>query len=206
MKMTKKPSQYEKMLAGEPYFGIDEELINMGEQAQTRLKAYRKIDDEDKDAKQKALSNIFGSLGEHTVIAEPFYIDFGIHTHIGNGFINMGCTFLDGNKITIGDFTLIGPHVQLLASGHPANPDERIPDNLEDFFMGKAEADDFNTNIAKPITIGEKCWIGGGAIVMGGVTIGDGTTIGAGSVVTKDIPARCVAVGNPARVIRYFDD
>ena len=206
MKMTKKPSEYEKMLAGKYYCGIDEELMAMAAEAQTRLKAYRAVDDADKAAKHAALAKIFGSIGENTIVAEPFYIDFGIHTHIGNCFINIVSTFLDGNKIKIGDYTLIGPHVQLLASSHPADPEERIPDNFEDLFSGNADQDDFNTNICKPISIGKKCWIGGGAIIMGGVTIGDGTTIGAGSVVTKDIPARCVAVGNPARVIKYFDD
>ncbi|MEO0782984.1 MAG: DapH/DapD/GlmU-related protein, partial [Pseudomonadota bacterium] len=59
----------------------------------------------------------------------------------------------------------------------------------------------YNTT-AKPISIGEKVWIGGGAIILPGVRIGDGTTIGAGSVVTKDVPDRVFAAGNPARVIR----
>ena len=47
-------------------------------------------------------------------------------------------------------------------------------------------------------------WIGGGSIILAGITIGTGSVIGAGSVVTKSIPANCVAVGNPCKVIRYL--
>lgn len=204
--MTKKPTQYEKMLLGVAYCGLDAELHGLAAQGQANLKAYQAVSEQDEAAKRTALEKVFGTIGEHTKIVEPFYIDYGIHTHIGNGFINMGCVFLDGNKITIGDGTLVGPFVQFLSTSHPAHPDERIPDNIADILTDEFDPDDFSTNIAKPINIGEKCWIGGGAIIMGGVTIGDGTTIGAGSVVTKDIPARCVAVGNPAKVIKYFDE
>lgn len=204
--MTKNKSEYEKMLAAEPYFGMDVELLALSAQGQANMKAYQVIPEADEAARKLALSKVFGSVGENTRIVEPFYIDFGCHVHLGNGFINMGCTFLDGNKITIGDMTLVGPHVQFLATGHQAHPDERISERLIGFFKGENDASGVHTNISKPITVGEKCWIGGGAIILGGVTIGDGTTIGAGSVVTKDIPARCLAVGNPAKVIRYFDE
>ncbi|PCI86427.1 MAG: maltose acetyltransferase [Hyphomicrobiales bacterium] len=204
--MTKKPTEYEKMLAAEPYFGLDAEIMALAAQGRANMKAYQVIPEEDEAARQVALGKIFGSGGENVKIVEPFYIDYGCHVHLGSGFINMGCTFLDGNKINIGDMTLVGPHVQFLATSHPAHPDERISERLIGYFMGENDASDIGMNISKPIVVGEKCWIGGGAIIMGGVTIGDGTTIGAGSVVTKDIPARCVAVGSPARVIRYFDE
>ena len=58
----------------------------------------------------------------------------------------------------------------------------------------------------KPIKIGNNVWIGGNVIVLPGVNIGDNVVIGAGSVVTKDIPANCVAVGNPCRVIRKINE
>ena len=54
----------------------------------------------------------------------------------------------------------------------------------------------------RPITVGDDCWLGGGVIVCPGVAIGDRSVIGAGAVVTRDIPADSVAVGNPACVIR----
>lgn len=88
--------------------------------------------------------------------------------------------------ITIGRDCQIGPNVQLLTPTHPVEPEPR---------RDKLEA-------AKPITIGDNVWLGGGAIVLAGVTIGDNSVIGAGAVVTKDVPANVVAVGNPARVIR----
>ena len=58
---------------------------------------------------------------------------------------------------------------------------------------------------AKPIKIGNSVWIGAGAIVLPGVTIGDRVVIGAGAVVNRDLPDDCVAVGNPARVIKRLE-
>ena len=101
-------------------------------------------------------------------------------------FVNANCTFLDGGYITIGTHTLVGPCVQIYTPHHPMDYQER---------RGSKE-------YAYPVTIGEDCWIGGGAIICPGVTIGNRCVIGAGSVVTKDIPDDSVAVGNPARVIR----
>ena len=101
-------------------------------------------------------------------------------------FVNANCTFLDGGYITIGAHTLIGPCVQIYTPHHPVD------------YVERREPKEY----AYPVTIGEDCWIGGGAVICPGVTIGDRCIIGAGSVVTKDIPADSVAVGNPARVIK----
>lgn len=57
---------------------------------------------------------------------------------------------------------------------------------------------------SEPVTIGDGAWIGGGVIILPGVTIGENSVIGAGSVVTRSIPANCVAVGNPCKPIRYL--
>lgn len=57
--------------------------------------------------------------------------------------------------------------------------------------------------IAKPITLGDNVWVGGNASILMGVTIGNNAVIGAGSVVTHDIPDNAVAMGNPARVVRF---
>ena len=59
---------------------------------------------------------------------------------------------------------------------------------------------------ARPITIGDNCWIAGNVTICGGVTIGEGCVIGAGSVVTRDIPANSLAVGVPCRVIREITE
>jgi maltose O-acetyltransferase len=146
------------------------------------------------------LRDMLGSFGASAIVS-PVTWEYGKHIHIGNGcFINFDCIFLDGADITIGDGTALAPRVQLLTAGHPVDPSERI---TRDVVTGQRNG---AMSINKPITIGKDCWIGAGAIVLGGVTIGDGTTIGAASVVTKDIPAGVVAVGNPCRVLRSAMD
>ena len=100
--------------------------------------------------------------------------------------MNVGLVALDVAPITIGDDVQIGPGVQLLTPTHPVEAEPR---------RAKWEA-------AKPIVVGDNVWLGGGAIVLPGVTIGENTVVGAGTVVTKDLPAGVVAVGNPARILR----
>jgi len=101
-------------------------------------------------------------------------------------FANYGLMCMDVATITIGDDVQIGPNVQLLTPTHPLEPGPR---------RDKWEA-------AKPIVLGDNVWLGGGVIVCPGVTIGADTVVGAGSVVTRDLPAGVLAVGNPARVVR----
>ena len=90
----------------------------------------------------------------------------------------------------IGAHSLLGPRIGIYAVNHALDPLERLQGDC----MGK------------PITIGNNVWIGGDTKILAGVTIGDNTVIGAGSVVTKDIPANVVAVGNPCRVIRKITE
>ena len=89
----------------------------------------------------------------------------------------------------MGNNVFLGPNVQLYGAYHPVIASERIK----------------GPEYASPIIIGNNAWIGGSSIIMHGVTIGENTTIGAGSVVTKDIPANVLAVGNPCRVIRKLE-
>lgn len=93
-------------------------------------------------------------------------------------------------KVHIGSRTLFGPNVQIYTAEHPLRPEDR------NGTKGRESA--------RPIRIGNDCWIGGAAIILPGVTIGDGVTVGAGSVVTRDVPARSVVVGNPARVVKVI--
>ena len=88
--------------------------------------------------------------------------------------------------MTIGNHVFLGPNVSLFTACHPINPEERR----------------LGMEWAKPITIGDDVWIGGNVTILPGVTIGQRCTIGAGSVVTKDIPADSIAVGNPCHVIK----
>lgn len=80
----------------------------------------------------------------------------------------------------------IGPNVSIFTACHPIDPVERNK----------------GVEWAEPVTIGNSVWIGGDTTILPGVTIGDNVTIGAGSVVTKNIPSNCVAVGNPCKVKR----
>ena len=105
-------------------------------------------------------------------------------------YANFNLTLVDDTHIYIGSNTMIGPNVIIATAGHPVLPELRL------------KVAQFNA----PVHIGKNCWLGAGAIVLPGVTIGDNTVIGAGSVVTKDIPANVVAVGNPCRVLRSIGD
>ena len=134
-----------------------------------------------------ALEEMIPGIPTSTVIAPPFHCDHGHGIHLGeNVIININAVMLDGGDITIGDHTLIGPNCAFYTSCHSLDYLERRKPQ----------------ETCKPITIGEDCWLGGNVVVLGGVTIGPRTVIGAGSVVVKDIPADCVAVGNPCRVVK----
>lgn len=177
----------ERMLAGEPYFADDPELVAAAKRARRLMTQYNATAADDRDTARAVLAELLGAIGEDSHIRAPLYVDYGTQIVVGDRvFANFGLTALDCAAITIGDDTQIGPHVQLLTPTHPIEPVAR---------RSKVEA-------AAPITIGANVWIGGGAIVLAGVTIGDNSVIGAGAVVTRDVPANVVAVGNPARVIR----
>jgi maltose O-acetyltransferase len=174
----------EKMLAGEPYFADDPELVAAARRARRLMEEYNSAREL---VRPGILRELLGSVGEDVSVRPPLYVDYGSQLSVGDRvFVNFGLTALDCAAIAIGDDTQIGPHVQLLTPMHPLDADER---------RTKIES-------AAPISIGSNVWIGGGAIVLAGVTIGDNAVIGAGSVVTRDVPADAVAVGNPARVIR----
>jgi maltose O-acetyltransferase len=189
-------SGYTKMRAGEFYKGPDFYLIELQMEARRKLDALNAIPSFDMERRGPMLKDQLGSFGESFVVS-PVTWEYGKHIHLGDGvLINFECIFLDGADIRIGDGTAVAPRVQFLTAGHPVDAAERV---TRDPVTGKANG---GITVNKPITIGKDCWIGAGTIIVGGVTIGDGTTIGAGSVVTRDIPAGVVAVGNPCRVIR----
>lgn len=177
----------ERMLAGDLYIADDPESMARHDRAVRLARAYGDAFVDDAAAARPLLEALLGELGEGAVITPPVYVDYGEQIRFGaRSFANYGLTALDVAPITIGEDVQIGPNVQLLTPTHPIDPEAR---------RAKLEA-------AEPITIGDNVWLGGGVIVCPGVTIGEGSVIGAGAVVTRDIPANVVAVGNPARVIR----
>ncbi len=183
-------SMKERMLAGEPYLAEGPEILADLQRAARLMERVNTSPADDPDARLAALRELLGELGEDTWIRPPFHCDYGYHIRIGpRSFVNFNAVFLDVAPITIGADVQVGPNVQLLTPTHPVDPEQR---------RAKWEA-------AKPITIGDNVWLGGGAIVLAGVTVGENTVVGAGAVVTKDLPANVVAVGNPARPVRQLD-
>lgn len=191
-------TEKEKMLAGELYDCGDKELLERWHKAKRLQKEYNQADSTDSKLLNKILTELIGSRGENVWITAPFFVDYGENIHIGNNVeINMNCIFLDCNRITIGDNSGIAPGVHIYTVFHPVEAAERLSYNNDNEFP-------FWKSLTAPVTIGNNVWIGGGAIILPGVTIGDNTTIGAGSVVNKDIPANCLAIGNPCRVIKFL--
>jgi maltose O-acetyltransferase len=187
-------TEEQKMLAGDPYSSRDPELLGQYHRCRTLLKEFHALDSRDLDGRRRVLGSLFHHLGEGAWIEAPFSCEYGRYISIGrNSFVNVNCVFADNHRIEIGDDTLIGPAVQIYTAGHPLDPDERL--------LPPGSPAPYLTT-AKPVTVGHRCWIGGGAILLPGVTIGDGTTVGAGSVVTKSLPPRSIAAGNPCRILR----
>jgi maltose O-acetyltransferase len=177
----------ERMVAGDLYIADDPEIARRQQHAVRLAARFQAAFAEDTEAAQSILAELLGAVGPEAHVRPPLYVDYGSNITIGaRTFVNYNLTALDVAAITIGEDCQIGPNVQLLTPTHPLEPQPR---------RDKLEA-------ARPITIGDNVWIGGGAIVLPGVTVGDDSVIGAGAVVTKDVPAGVVAVGNPARPVR----
>lgn len=137
------------------------------------------------------LKEIFGTVGVEPFIETPFHAAYGCNTHIGNHFYaNFNLVLVDDGEIFIGDDVMIAPNVTISTTGHPIDPYYRS----------------FGTQYSLPVKIGNTVWIGANVVILPGVTIGENSVIGAGSVVTHDIPANVVAVGNPCRVMREITE
>lgn len=193
-----KKSELEKCLAGELFNGSDPELLQMTLNAKRIIKTLNGTDYGESHLRYDLLKQLFGRIGENVCVDIDFHCEYGKHILCGNRvIINMNCTFVDNNIIEIGDDVLIASNVQIYTATHSTVMMERL---VQDWHPGKEICQTY----AKPVKIGNGAWIGGGAIILPGVTIGERSVIGAGSVVTRSIPADCVAVGNPCRVIRHL--
>lgn len=181
----------ERMMAGDWYIAKDPTNAERYERAVRLSAEYLEAFNKREPGARDLLVDLIGDLGEGAEIRPPLYLDYGDFLTVGEGtFINFGLVALDVAQITIGRDCQIGPNVQLLTPIHPIAAKPR---------RDKIEA-------AKPITLGDNVWLGGGVIVCPGVNIGDNTVVGAGAVVTKDLPANVVAVGNPATVIKQVEE
>lgn len=184
-------TEKEKMLSGELYNALDQQLTE--ERLKTRLliKALNDTREDEVTERHRILQELIPDAGAELWLQPPFYCDYGSNIKTGEKvFFNFNCVVLDVMQVTIGSRTLFGPNVQIYTATHPINYKERAS-GLE---------------YAKPISIGEDVWVGGSVVICPGVTIGNRTIIGAGSVVTKDIPDDVFAAGNPCRVIRILEE
>ena len=184
-------TEREKGLNGELYNpNYDEEIIRLREKMQDLCFQYNNILPSKIDERKLLIKKMVNNIGDNFLLEQPIYFDYG-NISIGERFYsNHGLTILDGAMVSFGDDVFIGPNCQFYTASHPIDYKLRNK-GLE---------------TASKITIGNNVWFGGGVIVLGGVTIGDDVVIGAGSVVTKDIPSHCVAVGNPCKVIKRIKE
>ena len=181
-------TEKEKIHSGQLYFPEDPEIIKEQRIYQDLLMYYNTIPHTKQEERDKILKQLLGDVGENCYIETPFHANWGgHHVHFGHTvYANSGLTLVDDTHIYVGDNTMFGPNVTIATAGHPIDPELR------------RQGLQYNL----PVHIGKNCWLGAGVTVMPGVTIGDNAVIGAGSIVTRDIPANVVAVGNPCRVVR----
>lgn len=182
----------EKLHTGELYLPNDDSIMKEQFECLEKLYDYNATRPLEQEKRQTLLKEMFAEIGEECYIEPPLHSNFGgKHVHFGkNVYANFNLTLVDDTHIYVGDYTMLGPNVVLATAGHPILPELR------------ERAYQYNM----PVHIGRNCWLGAGVIVLPGVSIGDNTVIGAGSVVTKDIPANVVAVGNPCRVLREIGE
>lgn len=182
----------EKMHSGKLYLPLDEEIVKEQTMCLEKLYDYNATRPLEQEKRTALLKEMFAEIGEGCYIEPPLHANFGgRHVYFGkNVYANFNLTLVDDTHIYVGDNTMIGPNVTIASAGHPILPELR------------EKGYQFNM----PVHIGKNCWIGAGVVIVPGINIGYNTVIGAGSIVTKDIPANSVAVGNPCRVIREIND
>lgn len=182
----------EKMHSGLVYYPSGDDIMVEQLECVNKLYDFNLTRPTELKKRGEMLKEMFAQIGDDCYIEPPLHANWGgKHVHFGKGvYANFNLTLVDDTHIYVGDYTMFGPNVTVATAGHPILPELR------------EQAYQFNM----PVHIGRNCWLGAGVVVLPGVTIGDNTVIGAGSVVTKDIPANVVAVGNPCRVLREIGE
>lgn len=182
----------DKMLTGDLYLPDGDDVMKDQLLCLEKLYDYNATRPLEGEKRFQLLKEMFAEIGEDCYIEPPLRANWGgHHVHFGKRvYANFNLTLVDDSHIYVGDYTMIGPNVTIATAGHPILPELREKN--------------YQYNI--PVHIGKNCWLGAGVVVLPGVTIGDNTVIGAGSIVTKDIPANVVAVGNPCRVLREINE
>lgn len=181
-------TNYEKLHTGDVYDPSTGDVMDVQLNCLEKLYDFNATRPHDLALRASLLKEMFAEIGENCYIEPPLHSNWGgHHVHFGkNVYANFNLTLVDDTHIYVGDSTMLGPNVTLATAGHPILPELR----------------ERQLQYNMPVHIGKNCWLGAGVVVLPGVTIGDNTVIGAGSIVTRDIPANVVAVGNPCRVLR----
>ena len=182
----------EKLHSGALYLPDDEDIMRLQTQCFEKLYDFNATRPSQLEKREELLSDMFAELGEGCYIEPPLHANWGgRHVHFGDHvYANFNLTLVDDTHIYVGSCTMLAPNVTIATAGHPIAPPLRK----------------HGVQYNAAVHIGKNCWIGAGALIMPGVSIGDNSVIGAGSVVTKDIPANVVALGNPCRVYREIGE
>jgi galactoside O-acetyltransferase len=181
----------DKMHHQKVYFCDDKALVSEQMQCLETLYDFNLTRPAEVKKREIILSKLFAEIGDNCYIEPPLHANWGQHTHLGdNVYANFNLTLVDDTHIYIGNYVMIGPNVTIATAGHPITPERR------------KKAAQFNI----PVYIGNNVWIGANCVILPGVTIGENSVIGAGSIVTKNIPANVIAVGNPCHILREIND
>lgn len=190
----------EKIKAGILFCPGDQELKAIKRKTHNLNIDYNQTYEDETEKRTAILSEIIREMGENGFIQGPVTFHYGKHTRIGKNFFgNFHLTIQDDAEVVIGDNCNFGPNVTIVTPIHPMLASERR-------MMLTPEGEKKKLCYAKPVHIGNDCWLCANVTVCPGVTIGDNCVIGAGSVVTRDIPSNCFAAGNPCRVIRELTE
>ena len=180
-------SEKEKMLSGELYDPSDDELLKLRLKARLLTEELNTTSDEFRCKRVEIIKSLFGTTGENIYIESTFNCDYGSNIHVGDNFYaNFGCVILDVAEVKFGKNCLLAPQVGIYTATHSLDPVER----------------NSGLELARPITIGDNCWIGGNAVINPGVTLGDNVVVASGAVVTKSFGDNVVIGGNPAKVLK----
>ncbi len=182
----------QRMQSGKLYYCTDPELMKIQAQCLEKLYEFNQTRPSEPEKRSAMLREMFAEIGTDCYIEPPFRANWGgKHVHFGNAvYANFNLTLVDDGDIFVGDNVMFAPNVTVISATHPIHPGLR-----------RKQAQ-YNL----PVVIRDNVWIGAGALILPGITIGENSVIGAGSVVTKDVPANVVAVGNPCRVLREISE
>lgn len=183
-------TEKEKMLAGELYLGFDPALLAERQHAKRLCRAFNATTEEQMSERDALLRQLLGSCGKNAFVEPSFRCDYGSNVHVGDNFYaNFDLIVLDVCEVRIGHDCLIAPRVSIFTATHPTDAETRAS----------------GVEYGKPVTIGNRVWIGGHAVINPGVTIGDNVIVAAGAVVTRDVPSNVVVAGVPAKIVRHLD-